>query len=62
MDFYEEVMPKASKKLVFRHDSNELDYIDAFTKALKEFGISVLDVSPENGETIELILTDATPD
>lgn len=49
------------QKLVFYHDSDGLDYISAFAKAIKPFGIYVIDVTPKKGETVEVVVTDKPP-
>ncbi len=51
-----------SSKLVFHHDSDGLDYISAFAEAIKPFGLYVADVTKENGETLEVIVTDTKPE
>ena len=50
-----------STKLVFHHDSNELDYINAFQRAIKPFGLYVLDVTKEDAETLEVIVSNEAP-
>ena len=51
-----------SPKLVFHHDTDGLDYISAFAAAIKPFGLYVVDVTKEDGETLEVIITDEKPE
>jgi hypothetical protein len=48
-------------KIIVCYDDHPNEVVDKFSKALKEFGLFVADVTPENGETIEVVITKNKP-
>lgn len=51
-----------SDKLTFYHDSDGLDYIEAFQASLKLFGLYLEDLTKENTETLDVRITDIKPE
>lgn len=49
-------MPRSAIKV--DHDDDALAIIDMFNSALKKFGVSVVDVTDPDGETVDIVLTD----
>lgn len=50
-------MAKAAK-IRIDHDSNEIDIIDKFAAALAVFGITIVDDTDPDTETVDIFLTD----
>lgn len=50
-------MPKAAT-IRISHDCDALDIIDSFAAALKNFGITIVDDTDDDTETVDIFLTD----
>lgn len=48
--------------IVIAHDHDALDIIDRFAVALKKFGVKIIDVTKDDTETVDIVLSDAPPE